>query len=110
MPDVYKRQPHIDALAKNGTVFSQATTPYPLTLPAHTALLTSTYPFANGVLDNGIPLNSSAVTLATVFKKAGYRTSAFVGSFVLDRRFGLSRDFDVYDGPLDVHNLSLIHI
>jgi len=99
-----RNTPHIDALAKNGTVFSQATTPYPLTLPAHTALLTSTYPFANGVLDNGIPLNSSAVTLATVFKKAGYRTSAFVGSFVLDRRFGLSRDFDVYDGPLDVHN------
>ena len=99
-----RNTPHIDALAKNGTVFSQATTPYPLTLPAHTALLTSTYPFANGVLDNGIPLNSSALTLATVFKKAGYRTSAFIGSFVLDRRFGLSRDFDVYDGPLDVHN------
>ena len=99
-----RNTPHIDALAKNGTVFSQAATPYPLTLPAHTALLTSTYPFANGVLDNGIPLNSSAITLATVFKKAGYRTSAFVGSFVLDRRFGLSRDFDVYDNPLDVHN------
>ena len=99
-----RNTPHIDALAKNGTIFSQATTPYPLTLPAHTALLTSTYPFANGVLDNGIPLNPSAITLATVFKKAGYRTSAFVGSFVLDRRFGLSRDFDVYDGPLDIHN------
>ena len=27
-----------------------------------------------------------------------------MGSFVLDRRFGLSRDFDVYDSPFDLHN------
>src|SRR5260370_22078155 len=96
--------PHIDALAKNGTLFSQVGSPFPLTLPAHAALFTSTYPFANGVEDNGIPLQPGAVTLATVLKKAGYRTAAFVGSFVLDRRFGLSQGFDVYDGPIDLHN------
>ncbi len=101
-----RQSPHIDSLAKNGTLFSQVGTPFPLTLPAHVALFTSTYPFANGVQDNGIPLNSTPPTLATILKKAGYRTSAFVGSFVLDRRFGLSRGFDVYDGPLDVHNNS----
>ncbi len=98
------KTPQIEMLAKNGTVFSQVQTPYPLTLPGHTALLTATYPFSNGVQDNGIPLSAPLPTLATVFKKAGYRTAAFVGSFVLDRRFGLSRDFEVYDEPLDVHN------
>lgn len=67
-------------------------------------MFTSTYPFGNGVQDNGVPLNSKAITLATVLKNAGYRTAAFVGSFVLDRRFGLSRGFDVYDGPFDLHN------
>lgn len=96
--------PHIDALAKNGTLFSQISSPFPLTLPSHVALFTSTYPFANRVEDNGVPLAPSAVTLATVLKSAGYKTGAFVGSFVLDRRFGLNRGFDVYDGPLDVHN------
>jgi Flp pilus assembly protein TadD len=96
--------PHIDALAKSGTLFSEISSPFPLTLPAHAALLTSTYPFANGVEDNGVPLRPSAATLATVLKAAGYRTGAFVGSFVLDRRFGLARGFDVYDGPLDLHN------
>src|SRR3974390_180203 len=95
--------PHIDSLTKNGTLFSEVSSPYPLTLPAHVALLTSTYPFANGVLDNGVPLKSTAITLATVLKSAGYRTGAFVGSFILDRRFGLNRGFDVYDGPLDLH-------
>ena len=96
--------PHIDGLAKNGTLFSQVSSPFPLTLPSHTALLTSTYPFANGVEDNGVPLQPNAVTLATVLKKSGYRTAAFVASFVLDRRFGLNQGFDVYDGPIDLHN------
>jgi choline-sulfatase len=102
--------PHIDSLTKNGTLFSQAATPFPLTLPAHVALLTSTYPFANGVQDNGIPLSPTAVTLATVLKKAGYRTGAFVGSFVLDPRFGLSRGFDVYDSPIDLHNKTIVGV
>ncbi len=99
-----RQTPHIDALAEGGTLFSEVSSPFPLTLPAHAALFTSTYPFANGVRDNGIPLQPPATTLATVLKSAGYHTSAFVGSFVLDRRFGLSRGFDVYEGPVDLHN------
>ena len=102
--------PHIDSLARNGTVFSQVSAPFPLTLPAHTALFTSTYPFANGVTDNGMPLPPGAITLADVLKKAGYHTAAFVSSFVLDRRFGLSRGFDVYDSPFDLHNKTAIGV
>jgi choline-sulfatase len=100
-----RQTPHIDALAKSGTLFSQVSSPFPLTLPAHAALFTSTYPFASGVEDNGIPLSTPATTLATVLKNAGYRTGAFVSSFVLDRRFGLNRGFDVYDGPAEVHRI-----
>jgi arylsulfatase A-like enzyme/Tfp pilus assembly protein PilF len=96
--------PHIDSLTKHGTLFSQASSAFPLTLPSHTALFTSTYPFTNGVEDNGVPLPSGVVTLAEVLKRAGYHTSAFVSSFVLDRRFGLNRGFDTYDGLIDVHN------
>src|SRR4029077_16621578 len=44
-----------------------------------------------------------AVTLATVLKAHGYSTGAFVGGFVLDRRFGLSQGFDQYDSPFDLH-------
>ncbi|MBV9498212.1 MAG: sulfatase-like hydrolase/transferase, partial [Acidobacteriaceae bacterium] len=96
--------PHIDALARHGSLFSQVGSPFPLTLPSHASMFTSTYPFTNGVEDNGVPLKSGAVTIATVLKSAGYRTGAFVASFVLDRRFGLNRGFDVYDGPIDVHS------
>ncbi len=85
--------PHIDALVKHGTLFSQVSSAFPLTLPSHVALFTSTYPFTNGVEDNGIPLSPTAATLATLLKSAGYRTGAFVSSFVLDRRFGLKPGF-----------------
>jgi arylsulfatase A-like enzyme/Tfp pilus assembly protein PilF len=104
-----KLTPNIDSIARNGTLFSQVTALVPLTLPSHVALLTSTYPFANGVEDNGVPF-VAGTTLATVLKSAGYRTAAFVGSFVLDRRFGLSRDFDVYDSPFDLHNKTVVDV
>jgi len=103
-----KTTPHIDSIARNGTVFSQVSALVPLTLPSHVALFTSTYPFANGVEDNGVPF--AGTTLATVLKNAGYRTAAFVGSFVLDRRFGLSRDFDVYDSPFDLHSKAVADV
>jgi choline-sulfatase len=45
-----------------------------------------------------------------VLKDAGYRTAAFVGGFVLDRRFGLSRGFDVYDSPFDLHHKTAVDV
>ena len=33
-------------------------------------------------------------------KTAGYETAAFVGAFVLDRRFGLAQGFDTYDDQI----------
>lgn len=68
-------------------------------MPSHVSMLTSTRPFANGVNDNGQVLGPAAVTLAEVLKKRGYMTGAFVGGFVLDRRFGLDQGFDHYDSP-----------
>ena len=65
-------------------------------------MFTSMYPIANGVEDNGVRFGAGE-TVATVLKNAGYRTAAFVGGFVLDRRFGLSKGFDVYDSPSDLH-------
>ena len=44
-----------------------------------------------------VRLDDDLPTLATSLKRAGYRTGAFVGAFVLDARFGLDRGFDDYD-------------
>ncbi len=91
--------PNIDKLSQGGTVFEQVSSMVPLTLPSHVSMLTSTYPFVSGVRDNGDHLASGATTLASVLRSHGYRTAAFLGGFVLDRRFGLDRGFETYDSP-----------
>ena len=90
---------NIDALTKGGTLFAQADAQAPLTLPSHVSMLTSTYPFVNGIRDNGQKLSGKEITLAQVLRARGYRTGAFVGGFVLDRQFGLDKGFDIYDSP-----------
>jgi choline-sulfatase len=97
------RTPNIDSLAGGGTVFTQISALVPLTLPSHVSLLTSAYPFCHNVRDNGEPLQTGVVTLASILNARGYRTAAFVGSYVLDKRFGLNSGFDVYDSPFDLH-------
>jgi tetratricopeptide (TPR) repeat protein len=73
----------------------------PTTLPAHASLLTGVTPLVHRVHDNvGFRLRDDVPTLAATLKEAGYRTGAFVGSFVLDARFGLARGFDEYSDEL----------
>jgi tetratricopeptide (TPR) repeat protein len=74
----------------------------PLTLVAHTSLLTGTFPAFHGVRDNGSYLGTEPTTLADVGRRSGYRTGAFVGAFVLDSRWGLNRGFDTYFDDFDL--------
>ena len=90
--------PAIDSLAKDGLRFERTYAHVPLTLPSHTTIMTGTYPFTNGVRDNGsFRFDGARPTLAGTLKQAGYRTGAFVGAFPVDARFGLNAGFDVYD-------------
>jgi arylsulfatase A-like enzyme/Tfp pilus assembly protein PilF len=90
--------PRLDALANAGVVFERAVAQVPITLPSHASLFTASYPFAHGVRDNGsFRLSDESRTLTEVFRAAGYRTAAFVGSFALDSRFGLDQGFELYD-------------
>jgi arylsulfatase A-like enzyme/Tfp pilus assembly protein PilF len=92
--------PTLDRLASAGVQFTAARTAAPLTLPSHTTMMTGLLPPAHGVRDNGAVLPDTPSTLAQLMKNAGYRTAAFVGAFVLDRRFGLARGFDSYDDAI----------
>lgn len=93
--------PALDALAAAGIRFTRAYAHAVMTLPSHASLLTGQVPPRHGVRNNGtFRLGSEADTLAERLKHAGYRTGAFVGAFVLDRRFGLAQGFDTYDDRL----------
>jgi arylsulfatase A-like enzyme/Tfp pilus assembly protein PilF len=96
------RTPTLDRLAAEGARFEQASSPAPITFAAHCSIFTGLYPFEHGARGNGdFYLTDRVATLATVLHKTGYRTAAFVSAFVLDRRYGLARGFDVYDDRLD---------
>jgi len=89
--------PAIDSLAAEGVLFERAYTPAPLTFPAHASLLSGTYPFAHGVRDNvGFMVPDEITTAAEIFRGQGYQTAAFIGSMVLDGRWGLDQGFDTY--------------
>jgi len=90
--------PVLDRVVATGARFTNARTAVPLTLPSHTSILTGLLPPAHGVRENGSDaLDGTHATIARLLKGRGYHTAAFVGAFVLDRRFGLSQGFDVYD-------------
>jgi arylsulfatase A-like enzyme/Flp pilus assembly protein TadD len=90
--------PALAKLARDGAAFTNADSPVPLTLPAHSSLLSGVLPPHHGLRNNGAgSFPAERETLATALSAKGYRTGAFVSSFVLDRRFGLNRGFDVYD-------------
>lgn len=90
--------PAIDALRRDGILFTAAYSHVPLTLPSHATLLTGLLPFENGVRDNaGFRLAPGSSTIATVLRGRGFATGAAVSSFVLRRDRGLDAGFDLYD-------------
>jgi choline-sulfatase len=94
------RTPSFNAVAARGRVFRQAYATVPETLPSHVSLITGLYPAGHGLHENARRLPDATPVLAEQLKGAGYRTAAVVASFVLAKRFGLARGFDVYDDNL----------
>jgi len=85
--------PHMDALAAGGTLFEQAVSTAPWTLPAHASLFTGEFP---GLLSTSFrrPLDGARGTLAERFREAGYETVGFVGNaYYTAWDSGLSRGF-----------------
>jgi arylsulfatase A-like enzyme/Flp pilus assembly protein TadD len=96
------RTPHLDRLAAEGVRFETVSTTAPITLPAHASLFTGLNPTRHGVRNNGnFYLPEHVPSLTPVLQQQGYRTAAFVSSFILDRRYGLARGFDSYDDRME---------
>src|SRR5262245_47864443 len=90
--------PALDRLAADGVRFDFAHAHAVVTLPSHASILTGQYPFQHGIRDNsGYRLGANARTAATLLKRAGYATAAFVAAFPVHSRFGLNQGFDAYD-------------
>jgi arylsulfatase A-like enzyme len=89
--------PNVTDLGRDGVVFDRAFSHAPMTLPAHTALFSSTYPGQNGVLINGTPVPSDLPLISDWLQSQGYQTAAVASlatlwskqpEQALDRGFG----------------------
>jgi choline-sulfatase len=98
--------PNLDALAKEGVVFTRAYSHVPLTTASHATILTGTYPQFNHVNDFGVPLPKYVPDLPDILRTHGYHTAAFVSSLILDpiegAAPGFDRGFDTYDAGFHV--------
>ncbi len=98
--------PHVDRLAREGTLFLNAASPMPSTRPAHFSLLTSLYPRQHGVLSNADSLAEEVVTLPQLFAAAGYRTAAFTGVKLLAPGSGAERGFATFESTQKGHRIA----
>ncbi|MCL5269697.1 MAG: sulfatase [bacterium] len=74
--------PHIDRLASEGLLFTNAVSSCPLCTPYRGMLMTGRYPTHSGIVINHLETNPDQRCLAHVFDDAGYRT-AFIGKWHL---------------------------
>ena len=92
-----KNTPNIDRMAKSGILCENVISPVPITLPAHSSILTGTNPPYLGIHNNYDHLGTFNVTLAELLKKNGFTTGAIISAFVLDSQFGMDQGFDSYN-------------
>lgn len=91
--------PNLDAMAKDGAVFTRAYSQAPLTPASHATILTGTFPQYHQVLTFLIPLSKGLPYMPEILQQHGYSTAAFVGSLALDPNVsvpGFERGFDTY--------------
>ena len=74
--------PHIDRLAEQGTVFSNAIATVPVCTPYRSMLLTGRHPQTTGHLINFVKTRHDEIGIGDVFRGNGYRT-AWIGKWHL---------------------------
>jgi len=94
----HRTTPNIDKMAKDSLFIQDAFSTIPLTLPAHSSMLTGLIPPTHGIHDNfEMRLPDENLTLAEIMKDNGFSTYGIISSVVLDSRFGMGQGFDVFD-------------
>ena len=107
------KTPHLDRMSAEGARLTQFNCPAPFCAPTRAALMTGRYPFRCGMTANPAPdggliadataLPASEITLAQLFKQAGYATG-MVGKWHLGHKtpaqMPTGRGFDEYLGIL----------
>lgn len=87
--------PNIDAIARSGSLFTQAVNSIPETGPAVSSLLTALYPYRHGVRANIYPMPQKTMSLIPLLRDRGFKTAAFTDTFPF-RRLKILKGFDYF--------------
>lgn len=92
--------PRMDALARRGTLYTQARAHVPITVPSHASMLSGRTPWEHGVVTNGGTVGEDLPWLPEELQEAGWATGAVVSGAVIRGRRGFSRGFDRFHDDL----------
>jgi len=92
--------PTLDALAREGALFLDATSPSTWSLPAHASLFTGRYPSSHGAHAEHRYLDARFPTLAEVLEENGFETFCFTANAWISDGLGLTRGFGYQDDSL----------
>jgi len=100
-----ERTPHLAALARDATVYADAWSPAPWTVPAHASLFTGRYPSAHGTDCGALAFPDDETTLAEILRDAGYRTVGYTANPWLGKTYNFQQGFDTWvETWRDVHD------
>jgi arylsulfatase A-like enzyme len=69
--------PHIDRLAEEGMLFTNACVTNSICAPSRAVILTGKHSHLNGKIDNRMPFDTTQMTFPQLFQRGGYRTAMF---------------------------------
>lgn len=85
--------PTLDSLARAGTCWTSAHTPFSLTLPSHATMMTGVAPWEVGLGSNDGVVPESLWCLAEELAGHGYTCAAMVNTWVLEAPSGIGQGF-----------------
>ena len=69
--------PHIDRIAKEGMLFTNACVTNSICAPSRATILTGKHNHINGKIDNHFPFDTNQITFPQIFQNNGYKTAMF---------------------------------
>jgi arylsulfatase A-like enzyme len=89
--------PELDAFGERGTLFENAVSQAPWTLPSMATIHTALYPHQHGAVLNSHRIRRNALTVAEVFRNAAYRTIGIISHTFVNESFGFAQGFETFD-------------
>jgi arylsulfatase A-like enzyme len=91
----------IEMLRKDSVTFLNSISSSPLTPVSHSTILTGLQPYNHGVRHLfREKMNKKAITIAQILKKEKFKTAAIVSCPGMNKWYGFSKGFDMYDDEI----------